>query len=250
MTATATQRHLEATSPSWTSAATDALRHLAATLAAGALLGLLVGGVGGRLAMALLAHLNPRLTGLLSDDGFTVGQVTLFGTFNLLLVATFFGALGAVVYVVLRALMIGPRWFQVLSISLGTAVVVGEQLVHTDGVDFTYLDPAWLGIAMFVLIPGLYAGLLTLLAERWRAPDSFFARGPARVAVLPLLTIGPLVATLAAPVAGWLAMELARRRWPRLLAAGPALAWAGRAVLVVVFVVALVRLVDEIAVLT
>lgn len=250
MTATAPERHLQAASPSWTSAANGSLRRLSATMAAGALLGLLVGGVGGRLAMALLAHLNPELAGLLSDDGFTVGQVTLAGTLNLLAIGTFLGALGAVVYVVLRGLMIGPRWFQVLSISLGPAVVVGEQLVHTDGVDFTFLDPASLGIAMFVAIPGLYAALLTLLAERWRAPESFFARGPALPALLPLVTTAPLVATLVVPVTGWLTMELARRRWPRALAAGPAIAWAGRAALAVVFVVALVRLVDEIGVLT
>ena len=37
---------------------------------AGALLGLLVGGVGSRLAMLLLARLNPEATGVISDDGF------------------------------------------------------------------------------------------------------------------------------------------------------------------------------------
>ena len=48
--------------------------------------------------------------------------------------------------------MIGPRWFQVLSISLGPAVVVGALLVHPEGVDFTLLRPRWLAIALFVAI--------------------------------------------------------------------------------------------------
>jgi hypothetical protein len=37
------------------------------------LLGLLVGGVGSRLAMMLLARLNPGIAGVTSDDGFIMG---------------------------------------------------------------------------------------------------------------------------------------------------------------------------------
>lgn len=61
---------------SWRGAAELALRRLAAITVAGAVLGVLVGGVGGRLAMVLLAALNPRATGVTSDDGFTIGQFT------------------------------------------------------------------------------------------------------------------------------------------------------------------------------
>ena len=55
---------------SWRNSAERALRRLSAITLAGALLGLLVGGVGGRLAMMLLARLNPDATGVTSDDGF------------------------------------------------------------------------------------------------------------------------------------------------------------------------------------
>jgi hypothetical protein len=230
--------------PSWADTTAITARRLGAVTAAGALLGLVVGGVGGRLAMLVLARLNPDATGLTSDDGFTMGQFT-GATFNLLFVATVIGVVGGGIYFVLRGLMIGPRWFQVLSMSVGPAVVVGSQIVHTDGVDFT-LDPPLLAIAMFVLIPGIYAALLTLLAERWLRDDSLFATAPTRAAALPLLLWTPIAPLLLALVAGLAAYEAIRRSprgsavmarpvWPRLARAG----------LTVIFAVALVDLIQD-----
>lgn len=233
----------------WRSASVRAARRLAAITAAGALVGLLVGGVGGRLAMMALARLNPAADGLTSDDGFVIGQVTLAGTLNLLAAGTFLGVLGAAIYAVLRALMIGPRWFQVLSIAVGPAVVVGEQLVHTDGVDFTLLNPPWVPITLFLLIPGLYAALLTVVAERWLEPDRVFARARLPLALAPLLLFAPLAPALGLLAAGWVLLEWVRRRHGGVVPGANAYAWVGRVALVVVFVVAAVRLVDEVRLL-
>ena len=150
----------------WTQRLVPLLLRLVVIVFTGAVLGLLVGGVGDRLAMMLLAVLNPEATGVTSDDGFVMGQLTAAGTLSLLVAGTFLGAIGGVFYALLRDLMIGPRWFQVLSVGGGPAVVVGSMLVHTDGVDFRLLQPAWLAIGLFVAIPGVYAALLTLVAER------------------------------------------------------------------------------------
>lgn len=168
-----------------------ALLRLVVIVIVGALLGLLVGGVGGRLAMMLLARLSPEATGVTSDDGFVMGQFTASGTLNLLAAGTFLGAIGGVIYALLRGLMIGPRWFQVLSVGGGPAVVVGSMLVQTDGVDFRLLQPTWLAIALFVAIPGVFAALLTLVSERvlraWstspRAPGRGSGPGPTSTAV-------------------------------------------------------------------
>ncbi len=70
------------------------MRRLAAVSWAGALLGLLVGGVGSRLGMMLLARLNPQATGVTSDDGFTMGQLSPQSV-NLLVVTTLIGVFGA-----------------------------------------------------------------------------------------------------------------------------------------------------------
>jgi hypothetical protein len=235
----------------WRMAVEDAARRLAAITLAGALLGVLVGGVVGRLAMMLLAALNAQATGLVTDDGFTIGQFTLNGSLQLMGAGAQFGLIGATVYFAVRGLMIGPRWFQVLAISVGSAVVMGAVLVHTGGVDFTVLSPAWLAIALFVLIPGVYAGLLTVLAERWLAADHWFATARLRWALLPLLSfviVAPLVPVIALV---WLAREWLARRPPMRRTLGSSLLpWLARAALAVVFLVALVDLVGDTRTLT
>jgi hypothetical protein len=232
----------------------DVVRRLAAVSLAGALAGLVVGGIGGRLAMLLLAVLNPEAHGIVSDDGFVMGRFDVLKTLNLLAAGTGLGLLGAAFYVVLRGLRTGPRWFQVLSLSVGPAVVVGETLVHTDGVDFRLLQPVELGIALFVLIPGVYAAVLTLLAERWLRPGSWSLRAPLpKVAAVLLVWVllFPLVPVLVALGALWLVQDAVRSTTAgRRVLSWPAWPWAARALLGVVFVLSATRLADDIAVLT
>jgi hypothetical protein len=38
--------------------------------------------------------------------------------------------------------------------------------VHTDGVDFRFLDPLWLTVGLFVLIPGLWGASVIVVTER------------------------------------------------------------------------------------
>jgi hypothetical protein len=230
--------------PSWSETIGGGVRRLSAVTAAGALLGLLVGGVGGRLAMMLLAQLNPEVHGRDSDDGFEMGQVS-GATFNLLFVAMLIGILGGAIYLALRGLMVGPRWFQILSISLGPAVVVGNSLVHSDGIDFT-LDPVLLAIAMFVLIPGIYAALLTVLAERWLADDRWFARAPGWLVALPLLLWIPLAPLLVPFALGFLALEALRRTRSGAVVLGrPVWPHAIRGLLGVLFTLSLVGLIQD-----
>ena len=234
---------------SWAVTAEHALRRLAAVTWAGALLGLLVGGVGSRLAMLLLARLNPEATGVISDDGFRMGQLTA-DTLNLLVVTTFIGVFGGGIYFVLRGLMIGPRWFQVLSISVGPAVVAGASIVHVDGVDFTTLEPAWLAIAMFVLIPGVYAALLTVVAERWLAPGGGFMTAPTWLALAPLVLWTPLLPFLGALLVGLVVLAAVRRtHGGGVLLSHPAWPWLLRAALAVLFTVALAGLVRDATIL-
>ncbi len=141
-----------------------------------------------------------------------MGQFTVSDTLNLLLVGTLLGVVGAGIYALLRGLRIGPRWFQVLTIGAGPAVVVGAMIVHTNGVDFRLLEPTWLAIGLFVAIPGIYAALLTLLAERVLHPGGWWERAPFPLAVAPLiLWIGPAAPLLIILAAAWAAREGLRR---------------------------------------
>lgn len=155
----------------------DDLRKVAAAVTAGAVTGLVVNGVGGRLAMLLMARLNPQATGRVSDDGFVMGRFVLSSTLNLLVIGTVFGVLGGLVFLAVRQLRFGPAWFRTASITIGPAVVVGSMLVHTDGVDFRLLQPAWLAIALFVALPGVFALAVSRLVDRWTAEGSWFRTG-------------------------------------------------------------------------
>ena len=103
---------------------------IAAASAAGALLGVLVGGVGGRLAMAVLAAKNPEDAGTLSDDGFTIGQFTLEGTVQLLGATLQAGLIAAMLYLALRPLRIGPSWLRIVCLTLGGVAVGGVVLIQ------------------------------------------------------------------------------------------------------------------------
>jgi len=155
----------------------DLLRRIGIGVLMGAVSGLVVGGIGGRLFMLVLAQLNPDATGLRSDDGFEMGRFTASGTINLLLVTTIIGVIGGLAFLALRGLRFGPTWFRILSMPAGATIVIGSMLVHSDGVDFSLLKPVWLAVAMTLAVPFLYTLLLAWLVDRrlgdeagaWRA---------------------------------------------------------------------------------
>lgn len=133
--------------------------------AAGAIAGLVVGGVGGRLAMLLLRLTSPEsVIGLTSDDGFEIGVVTT-DTLALLLGLAFLGGLNGVAYVTLRGAI--PVRLRLPLWTLLSGALAGGQIVHEDGVDFTLLEPAGLAVLLFVLIPAAAAAVVVMLVERW-----------------------------------------------------------------------------------
>jgi hypothetical protein len=133
--------------------------------ASGALAGALVGGFGGRLAMLLLRLTSPdAVTGMISDDGFEIGVVS-FDTAQLVLAMAMLGAINGVLYAALRGAI--PRKLRLPLWSVFAAALGGANVVHDDGVDFTFLEPAALAIALFVLLPGAAAAVVVVLVERW-----------------------------------------------------------------------------------
>lgn len=166
--------------------------------------GVLVVGIGSRLAMLLLRLTSPdRVRGVTSDDGFTIGQVTLSGTYNLLLVGAAAGLIGAAAYRMVAPWLIGPKWFRRLTTGAASAAVVGSMLVHADGIDFTLLEPTWLAIGLFVALPGLFGALIGPAVDRVARSDSWTAKGR-RGRVLPIVAVAcfpltlPLVVVVAA----------------------------------------------------
>jgi hypothetical protein len=133
-------------------------------VATGAALGALVGGVGGRLAMSLLAARSPEMHGIATDDGFVMGHFTLGGTLQLVATATVLGLVGAGIYAAVRWLHFPGLVLRIVATAGCAGVGVGALLVHRDGVDFTLLN-APLAIVLFVAIPAAYGGLLAWVVE-------------------------------------------------------------------------------------
>src|SRR5690349_19727561 len=181
-------------------------RRLGLGLLAGAISGLVAGGVGGRLVMLILARLNAQATGVVSDDGFVMGQFTLAGTANLLLVATVLGAIGGLVWVAARGLRFGPRWWRQVSMPLGATIVIGSMLVHSDGVDFIVLGPTFVAVALTLCVPLAAAVLVTALGDRWIADDqTTWQRMPSAVAVVARVAVTLLIGVAAVDLVAKLA---------------------------------------------
>ena len=220
---------------------------IAAASAAGALLGVLVGGVGGRLAMAVLAAKNPEDAGAISDDGFTIGQFTVEGTIQLLGATLQAGLMAAMLYLALRPLRIGPPWLRVACLTLGGVAVGGAVLINPNGVDFAVLDPSGLAVALFLAIPAVVVPLFYLLTERWLAPGSWFstARTGAVASVLLIWILsGPVIVLLAIAYVvgiGWRRASTGLSRPVR-----SRVAWAGRTLVGLIGVMALVATVGNV----
>jgi hypothetical protein len=208
---------------------------LARVTLVGAASGVLVVGLLARLAMFLLRYLNQHATGVTSDDGFTIGHFTLSGSLQLAATGLQFGVIGVFFYLALRGLMVGPGWFRLLSISLGPAVVIGAIVVHTDGVDFRLLQPAWLAAMLFVLVPGAYCALLHAFAERSLHSSRDLPRPLLVLGLLPWLPLLPLALLL---MGGHLAVRALGRPEPA--------AWVLRAALAALFVFAVIDLAKDI----
>lgn len=161
---------------------TSPLRTLGLAALGGGLAGLLAGGVYGRVFMFVLAQLNPDHAGVNTDDGFPIGRFTLAGTLNLVSFTVTIGAVGGLLFLLLRGLRFGPRWFRLLSMPVGVTVVVGSTMVHSDGVDFAVLEPWWLAVALTLVVPLIYTVVVSTLVDRWLGDGpTFWVRLPAAV---------------------------------------------------------------------
>jgi hypothetical protein len=180
---------------------TGTLTRLWVLVVAGIPAGVLVVGVGGRLAMLLLRLTSPdSVRGLESDDGFTIGQVTLFGTYNFLALGAAAGLLAAVGYTVVGPWLLGPRWLRLLTAAFGAGAVVGSTIIHDDGVDFRLLEPHWLAVALFVAIPAAIGGVIGIAVDAARRRAERPLTTSAIVAAVVLVACFPPSVFLLVPI--------------------------------------------------
>lgn len=162
----------------------------------GIVYGVVVAGIGSRLAMMLLRVTSPdRVIGIQSDDDFTIGRFTLAGTYNLLLLGAAFGILGAATYRLVAPRLIGPVWLRRITVGAAAGAVVGSMLVHADGVDFTQLTPKWLAIGLFIALPAVFGTFIGPAFDAVSATDSWTSIGRRRwlVPVIAIACFPPVI---------------------------------------------------------
>ncbi len=122
---------------------------------------------------------DDRVRGVISDDGFEIGRFS-SETIGLLLFATFLGVIGGLTYGFVRMLLRGPTWLVATAVGVAVGSGVGALIVKP-GVDFELLEPLWLTIGLFVLIPGAWGVTVVLLTERLLRTVTVPATPPSQV---------------------------------------------------------------------
>ncbi|MEO5900718.1 MAG: hypothetical protein ABIR68_11405 [Ilumatobacteraceae bacterium] len=201
---------------------------------AGILIGIVLVGGGGRLAMLVLRLTSPNeVRGVTSDDGFVIGRVTLGGTYNLLQLGAAVGLVGAGAYRLVSPWLAGPGWARRLTTGAASGAVVGSILLHADGVDFTLLQPTWLTIGLFIALPCAFGVVIGMAVDRcarpashpsarrrWAVPILLVAVVPATLVVIPILAV-----VVAACVAAQRSERVATIRSSRVYGLAVRMAW-------------------------
>lgn len=169
---------------------------LAATLAAGALAGLVVLGGGLRIAMRILLITSGR-HGVRTGNGDIAGRVTFGGTASLVLLGALIGTLVALLYLAIRRWVPGvDRWWHGPAFGVVTAAFLGRPLfVDPANDDFLIFTPVELGVSMFAALPFLYGMAFVALQRRFVAAFPRPTRR-GRVVALYVISLSPLVGLL------------------------------------------------------
>jgi hypothetical protein len=182
----------------------------AVALLTGLLVGVLVVGPAGRLAMRLLAATSPEAQGQITEADQVVGQISLNGT---LAFFTFVGlpfglAIGAaytLAALVLPRGMLGGAIFGVAALVVFGSIV---EPLRSDNPDFDVVGPGWLSVVTFTVMAVL-TGLLTApIAGRFASalahPKAWWTVWMVPFALVTVATLAAVPIALAAVVVGLL----------------------------------------------
>jgi hypothetical protein len=188
----------------------------AVTVAAfvGLLVGAVIGGVGGRLAMRVLAVTSDdSLQGAITDDQEEVGEITFGGTMGLIIFIGILGVALGLIYLLLRRWLPRSRSARALSFACLLWAIQGADTFDPDGFDFTQLEPRWLSVGMFTVIL-LAAGAMTAWGVEWGLehwPEPGRRTWPAYLPLLIVVVLFPLLVPVAAVgVAAWIGRRYLR----------------------------------------
>ncbi len=204
-------------------------------LVGGVVGGLLAAGVGGRLAMRLLAATaGDAAQGQITEADQVVGEITVGGTIAFVVFSGLFaGLLCALIYLLLRK-WLPPGWVGGLALGGLLLVAMGSRVepLRSNNPDFQLVGPAWLAVLVFVALAFFHVLLcFAVMARMSRSLPLFAATPRVLLAYVPLVLLVPVMLTgvggvaLVVIVAGGAAVSMlpaVRSVWghPRLLLVG------------------------------
>lgn len=219
-----------ATRVGWRSRWAAPLREVSVAAIAGGLAGMLVGGLGGRVAMRVSGAMSdPSMVGgAVTNNGNVLGEITLQGTFALVIFTGLIPGIAAgLVYAAVRPWLRPLGRWAGLVFGLALLAVLGPLLLEPFNVDFRKFGSPQLNVIMFALLFPLFGiahQALTGAAERrvaaapgWNALD--FA-GLAGAGLILILVVTASIGALLGPepadlrpfaLVFWMAAGLAMR---------------------------------------
>ncbi|MEK6721591.1 MAG: hypothetical protein AABZ33_13135 [Chloroflexota bacterium] len=168
----------------------EVLRDIARGGIAGAIVGIVVAGLGGRLLMRLAAILNADAVGAFTENGNRIGDITLGGTLFLIVFGLISGVLAGALWVIVGHWIPGRSGVRAF-LTAGVAIAIGTPLlIIGSNPDFVILDHDARVVALLVALVGLI-GLSIALLDGWldrRLPHALTGRrGP--VAFYAIVTL-------------------------------------------------------------
>jgi hypothetical protein len=140
---------------------------------AGAIAGLISAGVGSRVVMRIIALADPDTDGRFTDAEATVGEITLGGTFNLLMLGTIAGVMGGALYLGVRRWLPVPAGWKWLAYAVLTLATVGQLLFDQNNADFQIFEPVLMVVALFSVLFFLNGFIVSALVDRFHPEPAY-----------------------------------------------------------------------------
>ncbi len=177
------------------------LRDIARSGLAGLAVGVIVGGLGGRVAMRVVALLIPKAFGSFTANGNRIGDITIEGTLSLMIFAGLFvGIFVAVIWVVVLAWLPRALGFRMLA-AIPLAIGLGAfGLIEGNNPDFSVLGYDPRVVAVLLGLVGL-VGVSMAVVDAWldrRLPPARSVTSTATGVYAVIALIGSLFAVAVA----------------------------------------------------
>lgn len=142
----------------------EVLRDIARGGISGIIVGLLVAGLGGRLVMRLATILHEDTVGLRTENGEVIGNITLNGTFALMIFGGLgMGLLAGTIWVIVSPWIPGRRLARALVTALAAVALGTPALVQRTNSDFRVLGHDPLVVVLLVGLVGLVGFSIALV---------------------------------------------------------------------------------------